>query len=124
MSAPVEALEMTETEKFLFDLQGYMVVPQFLTRQEVDTLNDSFDAMWDRRRVGADAPKRAGYDQFYGMLEWPQPHCQPFRDLLAHPKLVPYLNSLFGRGWKSDHGTPPELCESPAPMLPVQVTAS
>ena len=24
-------------------------------------------------------------------------------ELLAHPKLAPYLNTLFGRGWKADH---------------------
>ena len=42
-------------------------------------------------------------DFFEGMLTWGQPWCQPFRDLLAHPKLVPYLNTMFGRGWKMDH---------------------
>jgi hypothetical protein len=37
------------------------------------------------------------------MLTWEQPHCLPFRSLLAHPKLVPYMNTFFGRGWKLDH---------------------
>ena len=37
------------------------------------------------------------------MLTWDQPWCKPFRDLLAHPKLLPYLNTMFGRGWKMDH---------------------
>ena len=37
------------------------------------------------------------------MLTWEQPHCQPFRDLLAHPKMIPYMNTFFGRGWKMDH---------------------
>ena len=37
------------------------------------------------------------------MLTWPHPHCQPFRDLLAHKKLLPYLNTMLGRGWHSDH---------------------
>lgn len=99
--APLD--EMSEMEKFMFDLQGYLIVPGFLAPQEVDAINAAFDANWHLRRVGADATKRQGYDQFYGMLEWEQPHCQIFRDLLAHPKLVPYLNTLFGRGWKADH---------------------
>ena len=42
-------------------------------------------------------------DFFEGMLTWEQPWCQPFRELLAHPKVVPYLNTMFGRGWKMDH---------------------
>ena len=37
-----------------------------------------------------------------GMLTWEQPHCQPFRDLIAHPKLIPYLNIVFGHGWRMD----------------------
>eukprot|EP01052_Picozoa_sp_SAG31_P080072 SAG31_NODE_39818_length_285_cov_0.838710_1_plen_62_part_01 len=37
------------------------------------------------------------------MLTWPKPHCLPFRDLLAHPKIIPYMNTFFGRGWKLDH---------------------
>jgi hypothetical protein len=95
--------EMSDTEKFMFDLQGYLVVPSFLTADEVQMINEAFDANWHLRRLGAETTKRQGYDQFYGMLEWEQPYCQIFRNLLAHPKLVPYLNTLFGRGWKADH---------------------
>lgn len=94
---------MSDTEKFMFDLQGYLHVPSFLRPDEVQAINDAFDANWHLRRIGAEATKRQGYDQFYGMLEWEQPYCQIFRDLLAHPKIVPYLNTMFGRGWKVDH---------------------
>lgn len=95
--------EMSDTEKFLLDLHGFLVVPDFLSAAEVDALNESFDANWDRRIRGADNAKRHAMDQFHGMLGWPQPHSQPFRDLLAHRKLVPYLNTLFGWGWRMDH---------------------
>jgi hypothetical protein len=76
-----EALEMSDTEKFMFDLQGYIVVPDFLSQNEVDRLNAAFDGNWDLRRRGSEATKRSAYDQFYGMLEWPAPHCEPFREL-------------------------------------------
>jgi hypothetical protein len=36
-------------------------------------------------------------------MELPQPHCQPFRDMLAHPVITPYLNTILGEGWRS-HG--------------------
>ena len=40
------------------------------------------------------------------MLTWQQPHCQPFRDLLAHPKLVKYMNTMMGRGWSKSTTSP------------------
>ena len=100
---------MNDTEKFLFDLQGYIVVPGFLSPDEVSALNDAFDANWDQRRDDDNrdpSGNMTGSDRrgmFTGMLTWEQPHCRPFRDLLAHPKLLLYLDTLHGRGWKLDH---------------------
>ena len=87
---PPPPVEMSERDKFMLDMNGYLVIPGFLTEQEVSSLNASFDANWERRVRGAEnaAGKRRGFDQFHGMLSWPLPHSQPFRDLLAHPKLV------------------------------------
>ena len=39
---------MNDTEKFLFDLQGFIVVREFLSQSEVKALNDAFDANWDQ----------------------------------------------------------------------------
>jgi hypothetical protein len=38
-----------------------------------------------------------------GMLGWEQPHCNIFRKMLCHPKLVPYLKELCGEGYRLDH---------------------
>ena len=94
---------MNETEKFLFDLQGFIKIPNFLTTDEVNALNASFDANWDKRYDDPNhAPKGKTFGPvrrgiFTGMLEWDKPHSLPFRDLLAHKKLIPYLNTFFGR---------------------------
>ena len=104
-------LEMTEREKFLFDLQGFLVVRDFLTDEEVKALNEAFDANVDEEAEGfyaegsgygggMDGTHRAATTT--GMLTWDPPWCQPYRDLIAHPKLVPYLNTLFGQGWRMD----------------------
>lgn len=102
--------QMNETEKFLFDLQGFLHVPNFLTDDEVSALNASLEVNMDR--MGQDGNSHTGESKtlvgrkrgmFTGMLTWKQPHCQPWRDMLAHPKAVPYLNTMHGRGWKIDH---------------------
>ena len=36
-------------------------------------------------------------------MNWPAPHCDVFRDLLAHPELVPALTMLCGPGYRMDH---------------------
>ena len=103
--------EMTDREKFLFDLQGFLVVPGFLSQDELDCLNTAVDASVDRRGEDGNSNiagsktlggthKRGMYS---GMLSWPKPHCQPFRDLIVHAKAIPYLNTIHGRGWRLDH---------------------
>jgi hypothetical protein len=102
---------MTDREKYLFDLQGFLRVPDFLTPEEVARLNEAFDA--NRDKMGEDGNSATGNSKslpgthkrglFSGMLTWEQPWCQPFRDLLVHQKAIPYLNTLLGRGWRMDH---------------------
>jgi hypothetical protein len=116
---------MSEEEQYLYDLQGFLHVRGFLNGDEVSALNEALDANPDR--LGSyDGPnelsgdwrgrpfegKCAPFRHYEGMLTWPQPWCQPFRDLLAHPKIIPYLNTLFGRGWKLDHGVDVLIAEA------------
>lgn len=102
---------MTELEKYLFDLQGFLVVRGLLTEEEVVRLNAAVDA--NREKVGEDGNSYVGDSStlkgerkrgmFTGMLTWDKPWCEPFRELLAHPGAIPYLDTILGRGWKLDH---------------------
>jgi hypothetical protein len=101
---------MTDREKYLFDLQGFLRVPGFLTDEEVERLNAAFDANRDRRvddgnsyTGESDTLKGRKRDLYQGMLTWDHPWCDPFRELLAHPKSIPYLETILGRGWRMDH---------------------
>lgn len=38
-----------------------------------------------------------------GMLEWDQPDCNFFRDILVHPTLIPYIHAFIGKGYRLDH---------------------
>ena len=109
MNEQVTFATMRDREQYLFDLQGFLVVKNLLGTDEVGALNEAIDANQDKRgqHVGAaDSNQLKGSHlrgHYSGMLTWDQPWCQPFRNILAHPKLVPYLNTFFGRGWKLDH---------------------
>jgi ectoine hydroxylase-related dioxygenase (phytanoyl-CoA dioxygenase family) len=102
---------MNDREKFLFDLQGFLVVRNFLTKEEVDALNAAIDANMDRKTEDGNSftgnsttlvgTHKRGF--FSGMMTWPKPWCQPYRDIIAHPKAIPYLNAIHGRGWRLDH---------------------
>ena len=50
--------EMTEREKYLFDLQGFLVVRDFLTPEEVAALNEAVDANADV--IGEDGNSNIG----------------------------------------------------------------
>ena len=91
-----------------------LVVRDMLSPEQVAVLNAAVDAHeheveWEdnhqygggMRGLDPDGKHLGGTKG--SCLEWEQPHCQPFRDLLAHPKLIPYMNTFFGRGWKLDH---------------------
>ena len=37
-------------------------------------------------------------------MAWPKPHCEPFRELLVHPSVKPYLEGILGMSYRLDHG--------------------
>ena len=111
MNEQVDFVTMSDREKYLYDLQGFLVVKDFLTEAEVKAANDALDANEDKRsdfgppHQTAEGLKGEFSSRTYGdLLNWEKPWCDPFRNLIAHPKLIPYCNSMFGRGWRLDHG--------------------
>lgn len=107
---------MTPTEKYLFDLNGFIVVRNVLTPEEVAAANAAVDAHQEKFNLRTDDALRntAKGTPFSGdgktprmdmggMLGWPAGQREVFRKLLAHPKLVPYLRELVGEGYRMDH---------------------
>jgi hypothetical protein len=95
--------------KFLFDLTGFVVVRNVLTEQQVDAANRAVDAHSERE---AKEGPPAGRLDMINMLSWDMQDRRPFLDMLAHPKLVPYLNCILGSGFRMDHA-PAVLTNSP-----------
>jgi|TARA_B100000809_G_scaffold2807_1_gene3200 hypothetical protein len=104
---------MNDTEKYLFDLQGFLVVEGVLSTAQVAAANAAIDHHADGivERVGeaslsSDSPTlkgQTGRGDMGGLLSWEKPWCDPFRDMLAHPRVTPYLNCILGQGWRLDH---------------------
>jgi hypothetical protein len=84
---------MTPEEKFMFDLEGYLLIKQVLTTAELAELN----ALADQKFPSTpDSPpdRRA-----FAVSTW-GPACQV---LIDHPKIVPYLVELLGPKFRIDH---------------------
>ena len=86
---------MTEQEKFLFDLRGYMVVPNALSAAQLESLN----ALMEQNYSTADAAPNGKYFHFRHLLKWGQ----PYLDLVDNPRVTPYLEELCGKYFRLDH---------------------
>lgn len=94
---------MNEQERYLFDLMGYLVVEDVLGPAELAELN----ALINRRDPwGQYAREHQGSTVGEGNLhvgplhEWEE----PFRRLISHSKIVPYLTEMIGPKFRFDHG--------------------
>lgn len=104
---------MNDDEKYLFDLNGYLVIKNVLTPEETKRANAIIDRHLDQGRIrpreqslSGDSPALEGDQgrgELSGLLNWEEPDSNPFRDMLAHPKIVPYLNEMLGPGFRMDH---------------------
>ena len=102
---------MNDDEKFLFDLKGFLILKNVLTPEKVARCNEAIDHHADRffeteRTLEGDSKVLGGTAKqkwMEGMLQWESPWCEPFRDLLVHPRIKPYLSELLG-SYRLDHG--------------------
>ena len=80
---------MNDTEKFLFDLQGFLKVPDFLSDAEVNALNDVFDANADKRGEDGNrnAPKKLEGIQPRGMFT----ACSNGKTRIVYPSVIYWL---------------------------------
>ena len=98
---------MTEDERYLFDLNGYLILSGVLSSDEVQRCNESLDHHSEKLLENS-AHLPAGDEghriEVKSMLAWERPWCEPFRNLLVHPNVTPYLESILSEGYRFDHG--------------------
>jgi len=108
-------IEMTEDERYLFDLNGYLIVRGVLTPEEVEEANAAIDGHAHEMVERSDPNLRnakAG-TRFFGQgpgrmdlgrcLEWGEEDSRVFKSILAHPRLVPIFHGILGKGYRMDH---------------------
>lgn len=83
---------MTPEEKFMFDLEGYIVIKNVLTPAEVAELNALADQIFTAKKDQAD--RRTSQVSRWGA---------PAQALIDHPNMVPYLLELLGPKFRIDH---------------------
>lgn len=111
---------MTKKERYFWDLNGHLVVRQVLTPAQVRAANDAIDYLADRCANGSDAEsdflREAAQPRWNGdvltrtrnnvpfLLQLARPHCDPFRLMISHPRVISDLREMCGEGFRLDHG--------------------
>ncbi len=99
---------MNDADKYLFEVHGWLRIEQVLSPDELAAANAAVDLHAERIQLRPNDLARdsssltgdKGRGDLGGMLTWDKPHCDPFRDMMVHPKLTPYLEYLLGPGFR------------------------
>ena len=106
-------INMTDLEKFLFDLWGYVVIDDVLTQEEIIAANEATDYHTElivNREPGLSQNSEklkaeTGRGEFrQNPLTFDPPWCDPFRQMLTHPRIIDIFNEILGHGFRLDHG--------------------
>lgn len=93
---------MTHKERYLFDLMGFIVLKGALSPAQVTECNEAIDRrnLWEERPSFPLGPYSTELMMHIGpLLEWGE----PFRGLMKHPLVLPYLSELIGESMRLDH---------------------
>ena len=85
---------MTDQERYLFDLQGYLVIPNALSADQLAALNTLLD-----QRITREMAPDASTHRFGDLLSWGQPYV----DLLDNRHVETHLTEILGEQFRMDH---------------------
>eukprot|EP00941_MAST-03F_sp_MAST-3F-sp1_P005789 g5789.t1 len=112
---------LSAVDKYLFDTNGYIVLRGVFSSEFVNRANSAIDeriaagdlherkgklrtsGLYGRESGPLQGDGVTGRADMGGMLGWDGPGREPFREVLAHPRLAPALNDMLGTGYRLDH---------------------
>jgi len=100
--------DIDEQEFYFWDLCAYLVIRGVMDEEWLAAANEAIDVHTEQIERGSDAAHGAerlagkGLSMLTGLLDLPQPHCEPFRRMIANPALVQRLNWMSGSGFVLD----------------------
>jgi ectoine hydroxylase-related dioxygenase (phytanoyl-CoA dioxygenase family) len=106
---------MSDRERYLFDLHGYLVVRNVLSQEEVAAANAAIDRHLHEAVERTDNALRnavmgtpmygagPGRQDLGRVLEWGKDDSRVFKSILAHPRLLPLFHGILGQGYHMDH---------------------
>jgi hypothetical protein len=94
------SLGLTEAERYIFDVRGYLVLRGVLSKEEVGSAVSAISKHKEEfveRHAQIKNAKQAAFNgtsdggrlEHGKFLQWPKEDSQVFRSLLAHPKVAP-----------------------------------
>jgi len=85
---------LTEEQRFIFDVQGYLVLPSVLPADQIKRMHEEMD----RRDMNApdNDPTKSRFGNFFGWGD-------DWRGLIDHPKVLPALEEMLGEKFRLDH---------------------
>ena len=98
---------MDEHERYLFDLHGYLVVPDALSSETVAQINGIMD-----ERIASETGPEMRTHRFGSVLEWGP----ALRDLIDNPRVTGYVEELVGAQFRLDHDYADVICTGKGPI--------
>ncbi|HEV7506917.1 MAG TPA: phytanoyl-CoA dioxygenase family protein [Thermoanaerobaculia bacterium] len=85
---------LSEEQRLFFHTQGYLVIPNALSPEELAAIRSDADAAEARWRAGLSLPgvRRPDLEQVLGIME----HGPALFELLEHPRIFPLVRALLG----------------------------
>lgn len=87
---------MNDEERYLFDVQGYLVIKNAIAPEALAEMNAWLDVQAERDPAFHGRPTN---EHLYDILTWGS----AFRALLDNPRVLPYLKELMGDTLRLDH---------------------
>ena len=99
---------LNDKERYIFDLTGYLLIEDVLSPAELRELNaliDGYD-VWEQHGNSRVQPESLGLKRSENKVSVDPLHKwgEPFRRLIDHPRVLPYLVELIGPQFRYDHG--------------------